>query len=240
VNDFKTEEDLVIEFINSLKRTNTSRKRIILREVDCWQGRADVVSTLFKEDVCVSYTLEQLDLLGQYTCSILLSLLHRRANRSLEYLLKKSGVSERTTISWINKLIHAKMIKEASLNKFILHHDFIIPDTKFIAYEVKLHDWKRALFQAIQYKGFSNQSYVVMPEESIKPALKNQIHFISNNIGLISVSKNGSIKTVIKSYSRQSKKKSLTLIAKSIALKEMFYNEVSCLNSLIASSHTLK
>ncbi len=55
-----------------------------------------------------------------------------------------------------------------------------------IAFEMKLHNWKRALAQAFRYLAFSNISYVVLDHDHVNPALKNIENFKRSNVGLLS------------------------------------------------------
>lgn len=59
-----------------------------------------------------------------------------------------------------------------------------------ISLELKLKNWKRALKQAFKYRSFSNESYVIMDEASIKFVSKRLDLFIKSNIGLASFNKN--------------------------------------------------
>lgn len=59
-----------------------------------------------------------------------------------------------------------------------------------ISIELKLKNWKRALKQAFKYRSFSNESFVVMDDASIKFASKKLDLFIKSNIGLASFNKN--------------------------------------------------
>ena len=59
-----------------------------------------------------------------------------------------------------------------------------------ISIELKLKNWKRALKQAFKYRSFSNESFVVMDEASIKFVSKKLDLFIKSNIGLASFNKN--------------------------------------------------
>ncbi len=82
---------------------------------------------------------------------------------------------------------------------------FGIPDAVFIekkdnfirhivAFELKLKKWQRALIQAFKYKNFANQSFVIIDEHYITPAIKNIDKFIHFNIGIASFNKNKELK----------------------------------------------
>lgn len=61
------------------------------------------------------------------------------------------------------------------------------------AFEAKLSNWKRALFQAFRYKAFVNKSFVVMDHDSVKSALSQTDRFCRSNIGLISIDHTGEV-----------------------------------------------
>ncbi len=53
------------------------------------------------------------------------------------------------------------------------------------AFELKLSNWKRAIFQALQYKAFANYSVIVFPIEKEKLLLNNLETFRNLNIGVL-------------------------------------------------------
>ena len=59
--------------------------------------------------------------------------------------------------------------------------------------EAKLRHWKRALTQAIRYRDYATQSWVLLDEFSIKPALENIDQFLRLNIGLAALSTDSNI-----------------------------------------------
>ncbi|MGI4790230.1 MAG: hypothetical protein ACRYFS_15440 [Janthinobacterium lividum] len=62
-----------------------------------------------------------------------------------------------------------------------------------LAFEMKLRNWQRALFQAYRYRFFAQKSYVVMDHKRVQPALMQIERFIKSNIGLLSLSPDGEI-----------------------------------------------
>lgn len=54
-----------------------------------------------------------------------------------------------------------------------------------IAVEAKLRRWREALEQAIEYKRFADFSYVVLPAELARAAVKNVTHFEDAGVGLL-------------------------------------------------------
>jgi len=61
------------------------------------------------------------------------------------------------------------------------------------AYEAKLTNWKRALYQAFRYKAFVNRSYVIMDHDRVKAAVSHSERFERANIGLISIDNSGKV-----------------------------------------------
>lgn len=62
---------------------------------------------------------------------------------------------------------------------------------KTMAFEMKLHNWKRALIQAFRYQAFATMSFVVLDDAYIQRATKNIEKFRIANIGLLSINKDG-------------------------------------------------
>ena len=60
--------------------------------------------------------------------------------------------------------------------------------TYAIAIELKRNNWRRGLLQAFKYKIFTNESYVVIDDHYLRPALKNAPVFRKANVGLASFS----------------------------------------------------
>ncbi|MCK6206332.1 hypothetical protein KZX50_12825 [Bacillus infantis] len=220
---FETEEALVQAFSNKLK---TKTNNLILKEVDCWQGRADLVEVISKDltNNKYLYSKEQINLLRNLTCAKIISILNYKAVRSRNYIYISLGIQHKTINHWLAKLAEQRVINEIKENRYIIHPDFILPEIKFTAYEVKLHNWKRALYQAIQYKGFSNKSYVVMPKKHISPALNNLEAFIANKIGLIEVDISGEYNIILKARNIRPTGKSFNLVGIGIALNEIYLN----------------
>lgn len=62
---------------------------------------------------------------------------------------------------------------------------------KTMAFEMKLHNWKRALVQAFRYQAFATMSFVVLDDAYIQRATKHLEKFQIANIGLLSINKQG-------------------------------------------------
>jgi len=60
-----------------------------------------------------------------------------------------------------------------------------------IAFEAKLLRWRDAVRQAVVYKRFADESYVVLPESNARPALESRGHFEQSGVGLLVVTGTG-------------------------------------------------
>jgi DNA-binding Lrp family transcriptional regulator len=191
------------------KYFNDKNKKI-LRELDCWQGRADLVVAEIRGREILSK--EKAMLLSNLTNAQIVSLLHKNAPRTLNFLINRTGLTESTVKRSLRSLLNEGIVAESSNRSYILHPDFEVPKVIFNAYEVKLHNWRRALYQAIQYFGFANNSWVVMPKKHISPALHNIELFKANGVGLISIDENGEVFTHLKAKKYQPSKKAFYLV----------------------------
>ena len=71
-----------------------------------------------------------------------------------------------------------------------------------IAFEAKLVKWKIALFQAYRNSSFAHYSYVLLPEATVKNAIRNRAEFDRRGIGLCAIS-SSKIKVLIKAKKRK-------------------------------------
>ena len=89
-------------------------------------------------------------------------------------------------------------ILERPLNKHVLNSTLDSSSISFVAFEVKMKDWRGALSQAFRYKYYANTSIVVLPPEDVERA-KAYLHtFKSLGIGLWAFNKK--LKTISKIY----------------------------------------
>jgi len=211
LNTINTIEDSLVSFYeNYLNNVIKGKNQITLREVDCWQGRADLV--LAKINGFFSLNIEQAERLSNLTNAQVIALLHYKAPRTLSFLKEKLALTEPTIKSALRALIKSGIIEVSGKEKYVLNSNFILPKIEFNAFEAKLHNWKRALYQAVQYHGFSHYTSVIMPDKYIKPALCNEDFFRANGVGLIGVSNNGEKVVYIEPIKNQPSRKAFYLV----------------------------
>lgn len=67
---------------------------------------------------------------------------------------------------------------------------------EIVAVEAKLKDWKKALKQAYRYLDYADQTWVLLDEKHINPAIKNIDSFKRLRVGLASISTSGDLKII--------------------------------------------
>lgn len=154
---------------------------LIFKEVPCKQGIPDFVCLSSARFI---QTHDFSNLSSTESSSIILSLLKHNAGRRKSYIKKKTNISDAT----LNRVL-----RELQSNDFIIERDNLyylstedVPTNDTIwAFELKLSNWKRALFQALQYKAFANYSVVVFPYEKEKVLRQNLRIFLEFNVGIL-------------------------------------------------------
>lgn len=176
--------------------------QLTFRESSCSDGRADFVWAGISEDRPVRCRAKIAVLLRQPTCSRILAALKPRAVRSEKLLLERSGVIAGTFRRWMRRLIAADLISETAPGSYTLGTAFPAADIEFCAFEFKLDDWKRALYQATRYRSFSHRVFVVMPTDMMDNLVRNAERFRRLNIGLIAHHNDGTFRTLIRPKKR--------------------------------------
>jgi len=156
---------------------------IIYKEVVCQQGIADFVGVISKQGVETLLMFDDIESLDSGT--LIFSLLKPKASRSKHFLKEKTGLSDKTINRVLKELLENGIIQEVKEESYILSSNLTVPRLDIWAFELKLSNWKRALFQALQYKAFANYSVVVFPMEK-KNVLSKQISLFKElNVGIL-------------------------------------------------------
>lgn len=153
---------------------------ILYREVSCQQGIPDFVG-LSSSILIQNYDFSNLT--ATESCSIILSLLKRNSGRRKEYIKEKTALSDATLNRALKELRSNGLIVERN-NLYFLSINESSQQNSIWAFELKLSNWKRALFQALQYKAFANYVAVVLPYEKEHILRKNLSAFITLNVGV--------------------------------------------------------
>lgn len=186
---FTLELDLVHIFHEHL-RVNHSKKYLIEKEVNCDFGIADLV--MFKLKKITSNNVN-LSLISPDWAFSLRTIEYRKIFTTDEFS-QLASVSMNSANQALKDFCSANYCEKISNNTWRKIKQPTLISDYIVSYEVKLKNWKRALWQACRYKTFSNESWVILDCMNEKPAIKNIQSFIDFNIGLATVSKSGVVK----------------------------------------------
>ncbi len=173
------------------------------RESTCSEGRADLVWAGAAQGWPGGLPQSRATLLQQPTCSRILSMLKPHTPRREAFLLDRIGVSTRTLRHWIRELEEGCLISDLGGKRFVLGPAFSPPEIEICAFEFKLDNWRRALYQATRYRTFAHRVYVVMPTDSAARALAARELFRRLNVGLLSHDGDGRTRMIIPSSKRR-------------------------------------
>jgi hypothetical protein len=192
--EFRWERQLSRSFRRHNLATHCKRGysiRASLAESTCSEGRADLVCAIRSNCKTPRWLRERAELLVQPMCSRILAVLKPLAPRTEQYLLCKTGVTAKTLRAALRTLTKEDLIRQTPTGGYVLHPKFELPAIEIHAFEFKLHNWRRALYQATRYKSFSHRVYVVLPPAAGQRAIANKRLFTGLNIGLVVHDPNG-------------------------------------------------
>ena len=142
------------------------------------------------------------------TANIVASL-RTMAGKSVERVAMETGLSERTVSSILMRIAADNEILRGNFQEgFRLCRAIRDRDIELWAYELKLKNWKRAMYQALQYKAFAHRVIVVLPTEATRVAISNVPLLKRYGVGLMILnSETDSVDLLVRP--RRSKPKSL-------------------------------
>lgn len=133
-------------------------------EVQATRGRPDFVAIVRPPEKRLR---RQSSSLNMAACSVLESLYSRRA-LSISTLSLRSGISERAVKAALAVLERAGHATETKRSTFSLAPGAGYESIETWAFELKLRNVKRAVFQAQQYRLFARRVLIVAPPEQFK------------------------------------------------------------------------
>ena len=204
-----------------LTSTSTS-SHIILTELDGIQGRADLILAYINiSAVPASINLPTLAaLLSSPINAQILATLRYRTPRTWRYLTTATGLSQPTLRRHIRQLQHSGLLTLNQDKRVSLAHKLPWNMMDITAYEGKISNCRRALSQALNYRSFSRNVQIVMPQSSAQRAASLAHVFRTNGIGLISVGDDGATQTTIRAKKhRRPASRRLYLMAVGVILR---------------------
>lgn len=158
---------------------------MIYKEVESFQGIPDYLGINMSRLYNGSEKTLQIPIARWHTISILLAFMKKKQFRTPAYIVKKTGLSQRIVIKELNYLCRLGICEKNNTGSYKFVENFEMPIAHIHSFELKMNNWKRALFQAVRYKTFSEYTSIVMPFEKEQILLKNIDSFKASNIGAL-------------------------------------------------------
>ena len=170
----------------------------VLREIPCKEGIADFIcykqTSFLRKNSSIICEINKL--VGKSFIPVI-SVLMRNDNQTIESISLLSGYNTKRLKKIIDVLLDFNVLKENKLHQYSLYANWKTFDVDLWAFELKLKNWKRALYQATQYKAFSSNVYTIFPSYK-KDLLEKNIHYFKNlNIGCILIDSDTNDLTVL-------------------------------------------
>jgi len=158
-----TEDEMATVFEHRLRSRRSlrgiGRFSKIFREVECHRGRPDFVGIISRG--------KPNELRHQSSHNVasarVLSLLKKRSPRSLSSLTQQMDMKAQTVRHALRQLEASGLVEELANGSFILSGGSAIFEIETTAFELKLKNPRRAVFQAQQYTLFAQQVWIVVP-----------------------------------------------------------------------------
>lgn len=225
----KSEEALVCAFMEKLPSFLVGQSRkddwAVATEFDSGHGRADLVAI---HALCDREDLLGKDLghlLAQPSKATLLTLLKLGVPRGEDYLVRATGYSRNAIRANLKELTEAGLTRITESRQAVLLRSLPWNSFEIIAFEAKLTNWRRALYQASRYRAFAHTAWVVMPESNVTMAKSNLDQFQAMNIGLISVPSAGEPTVLTRPRKKRPSSRRLHLSSIGKFLAELFSHD---------------
>lgn len=197
--EFVNEESLTELFASvvwdTIPRKSGGKYPLVMREVDCNRGRADIVCAVFHDNSMDTHKASHYAVaLSQLTKARILSWLSKSSPSTETYIQEMTGFGEKTIRKHLRGLIEMGLVEKTAAGLFRLAKSFTLPNVEIWSFEVKLVNWRRALYQALRYRGFSHNVVVVMPSDRLGPPKSNLMMFNTMNVGLVGMNSKGEAK----------------------------------------------
>lgn len=115
----------------------------------------------------------------------ILSQLEYKRGISRQELINSSQYTRSVVSTAVHGLLKAKVIRCRGGKEYLLHSNFKFPCADIYFYEIKMENWRRALFQASQSLVYADKAYCVMPMNKRQLLLNNRHLFQGVGVGVI-------------------------------------------------------
>lgn len=159
-------------------------------EFDCNDGIADLVLYRLRPHWQLA---EGLQSLSPRWAAALYALPYRRGF-TIDWFAETNLVTRRRATQALIEYEHAGFCEPmATKNRWVKTRQLRPIVSRIYAIEAKLRNWQHALSQASRYRAFANESWVLLDEASVTPAITSLDRFAEMNVGLASLSTTGDL-----------------------------------------------
>lgn len=182
-------------------------------ESRCSEGRADIVWGRFEKGSSPAKLRQHSALLQNPTASRVLATLHQGLAQSEDDLKRRIGVTTPVLRRWLRALRDARLVTLTQDERYRAAPRKTLVPAEICSFELKLRNWRRALYQATRYRSFSHRVFVVMPAENANTAYKHGETFRKANIGLVAHEASGQSRVLIRPQKRKPHARYRTIMA---------------------------
>lgn len=179
---FRFECDMLNPLIDSLPavfRVRSGQRLRVLREPTIGSVVPDILVGIWSGD------LPRCGNLNSVSRHVLAWLSTQKVASGEQQLREELLISEHAAVTAMSALKRVGAIAKKASGEVELRPDFDVSHAvKLIAIEVKLRRWREALDQAIAYRDFADEAYVVLDGNQVRLDAGIRVAFASNGIGL--------------------------------------------------------
>lgn len=184
-----TEASLSVGFVNWLKHHSKTGSfpvfRDVFSEIECGQGIPDLIGVPCDWKPSPVPWSSGSSKVSLKAVSSVLALFAGRRSHTSAYVMAHSGLSEELNDQVVRVLCTAGLIAKSTPDSLKLDCDLSWMESDLWAFELKIHDWRRALFQSLQYRTFASYEVVIMPSSKKSAIARKLEYFESAGIGVV-------------------------------------------------------
>lgn len=189
-------------------------------EFDGVAGRADFVLSPTQLSLSNEQVAAYVGSVTAPSSALILSILIRE-NLDEDELVEKIGLTRGTVKRVLCQLKANGAVEEGHHDKYRASPSLAIPQLELWAIELKIDNWRKAIYQSLQYQSYSHRTIIVVPMVFAHRIVPNTSRFESFNVGVVGIDEDGSMRTLVKAEKRKPSIDHHYLYAMSIFLRRL-------------------
>ena len=197
--NLSSEAELVDKFRRSLREASD---RIVLSEFDGIHKRPDLVHARIRHLPDAVDMSDLASVLRPASTARVLAFLRYRRPRTKSYLETNTWLSGSMLRSSIRRLERFGIV-EVARDSVVLTCPLPLDMVEIVAYEGKLRNWRKAVWQARNAIFFATSSRIVMPESAARRAMQIENEFQAFGIGIIGFTNDDHHRVILRGRKRR-------------------------------------